>query len=82
MTASADGFRGLVTIVSYDLMSKMAEEAQKKKFNVIIADEAHYLKSADTKRVKVPCVAHQVLLLAHSLVRRYCHFSALQSGCV
>jgi hypothetical protein len=60
VSASADGLRGLICIVSYDLMSKMADEAQKKNYRVVIADEAHYLKSGDTKRVKVLAVRYSL----------------------
>jgi SWI/SNF-related matrix-associated actin-dependent regulator 1 of chromatin subfamily A len=38
--------------MSYDLASRKSEEIQKRKFNCVIADEAHYLKSRDAKRSK------------------------------
>eukprot|EP00042_Codosiga_hollandica_P033071 m.216584 g.216584 ORF g.216584 m.216584 type:complete len:759 (+) comp54103_c0_seq10:278-2554(+) len=53
VTSSSQGFRGLVSIVSYDLMSRMGEEATKKKFKIIIADESHFFKDTSTKRAKV-----------------------------
>lgn len=36
--------------MSYDLASKMGEDLETLKFKVCIADEAHYLKSRDSKR--------------------------------
>lgn len=38
--------------MSYDLATKKCEEIEKKNFKVCIADEAHYLKSRDSKRSK------------------------------
>ena len=37
-------------VISYDLSVRMVEKIIKKKFNYIIADEAHYLKSRTAKR--------------------------------
>ena len=39
-----------IFIFSYDLATKKYEEIEKKNFKAIIADEAHYLKSRDSKR--------------------------------
>ncbi|KAJ8680973.1 hypothetical protein QAD02_016760 [Eretmocerus hayati] len=41
-----------VTIVSYDLLSRRADEFAARKFGVVICDESHYLKSAKTQRTK------------------------------
>jgi SWI/SNF-related matrix-associated actin-dependent regulator of chromatin subfamily A-like protein 1 len=38
------------TIVSYALASRMNSLIKRMKFNIVIADEAHYLKSRDSKR--------------------------------
>jgi hypothetical protein len=35
------------TVISYDLMGRMAEALSERNFNMIIADEAHYLKNRD-----------------------------------
>jgi SWI/SNF-related matrix-associated actin-dependent regulator 1 of chromatin subfamily A len=40
-------------IISYDLCLRMEKKLQDKEFNFIIADEAHYLKSRDSKRAKL-----------------------------
>jgi SWI/SNF-related matrix-associated actin-dependent regulator 1 of chromatin subfamily A len=40
------------TIISYSLAKKMAELIQKLKYQIVIADEAHYLKSRESKRSK------------------------------
>ena len=42
-----------VFIFSYDLATKRADEIQSKGFKVCIADEAHYLKSRDSKRAQL-----------------------------
>ena len=42
-----------IFILSYDLASRRHEELSRLKFNSAIADEAHYLKSFDSKRSKV-----------------------------
>ncbi len=39
-----------VFIFSYDLAMRRHEEIEKRNFKAIIADEAHYLKSRDSKR--------------------------------
>ena len=39
-----------IFIFSYDLATKRAAEIEKRGFKVCIADEAHYLKSRDSKR--------------------------------
>ena len=54
-------------IMSYDLTLKLEQKIIDKKFNFIIADEAHYLKSPDAKRTKclLPIIqkSKRVLLL-------------------
>ena len=54
-------------IMSYDLTIKLEQKITDKKFNFIIADEAHYLKSPDAKRTKclIPIIqkSKRVLLL-------------------
>ena len=54
-------------IMSYDLTIKLEQKIIDKKFNFIIADEAHYLKSPDAKRTKclIPIIqkSKRVLLL-------------------
>ena len=54
-------------IISYDLTIKIEQAIIDKKFNFIIADEAHYLKSPDAKRTKclVPIIqkSKRILLL-------------------
>lgn len=42
-----------IFIISYDLATRRYQELESKKFNACIADEAHYLKSWDSKRSKV-----------------------------
>eukprot|EP00731_Ephydatia_muelleri_P007759 Em0004g97a len=44
--------RGLVNIISYDLLSRLAPEVQGKQFKAVIADECHFLKSTKTVRTK------------------------------
>jgi SWI/SNF-related matrix-associated actin-dependent regulator 1 of chromatin subfamily A len=39
-----------IFIISYDLASRRSEEIEKRNFQAVIADEAHYLKSKDAKR--------------------------------
>ena len=39
-----------IFIISYDLATRKADELTAKSFNACIADEAHYLKSHDSKR--------------------------------
>ena len=39
-----------IVIVSYDLLSRMQGKLEEQKFKVCVADEAHYLKSKDSKR--------------------------------
>ena len=52
IVSSKDHWRpsALIYIMSYDLASKMGEDLETLKFKVCIADEAHYLKSRDSKR--------------------------------
>lgn len=42
-----------VYILSYDLATKKADDIARMEFKTIICDEAHYLKSRDTKRSKL-----------------------------
>ena len=42
-----------VYIMSYDLAKNVQDKLEKMEFKVVIADEAHYLKSRDAKRTKV-----------------------------
>jgi SWI/SNF-related matrix-associated actin-dependent regulator 1 of chromatin subfamily A len=55
-------------IISYDLSIRMADKIEEKNFQFAIADEAHYLKSRDSKRSKlmVPILqkCKRVLLLS------------------
>ncbi|ORX87504.1 hypothetical protein BCR32DRAFT_264267 [Anaeromyces robustus] len=46
-----------IIIASYDLISRkgMDEQIKKAKFNVVVADESHYLKNKDAKRTKIIC---------------------------
>ncbi|XP_024398738.1 uncharacterized protein [Physcomitrium patens] len=46
---------GLFNIVSYDLVTKLADAISEAQFKIIIADEAHYLKNAQAKRTNA-CV--------------------------
>ncbi|KAH7428525.1 hypothetical protein KP509_09G005400 [Ceratopteris richardii] len=46
---------GLFNIVSYELVSKLQNEIAEVDFQVIIADEAHYMKNAQAKRT-LACV--------------------------
>ncbi len=41
-----------VNIISYDLVPKYADKIEKQNFQVIIADESHYLKNEDALRTK------------------------------
>jgi len=41
-----------VTIVSYDLATKLVVEIKQKRFNIIIADESHFLKNHQAARTK------------------------------
>ena len=57
----------LIHIISYNLASKLKAEVENREFGVVIADEAHYLKSRESKRSQtlVPIImkAKRVLLL-------------------
>ncbi|ORX43772.1 hypothetical protein BCR36DRAFT_303036 [Piromyces finnis] len=46
-----------IVILSYDIISRKGIEDQIKsiKFNVVVADESHYLKNKDAKRTKIIC---------------------------
>jgi SNF2 family DNA or RNA helicase len=39
-----------VFIMSYELSTKLVSEIERKKISFVICDEAHYLKSAESKR--------------------------------
>jgi SWI/SNF-related matrix-associated actin-dependent regulator 1 of chromatin subfamily A len=56
-----------VTIISYDLFSKLSYDIRQQGFKVVIADESHYLKNGQAKRTMaiVPAVRqakHAILL--------------------
>eukprot|EP00898_Chlorokybus_atmophyticus_P003073 jgi/Chlat1/3767/Chrsp259S03908 len=51
-TASDCTLDGLVNIMSYDLVTKLSEEIQRRNFKVVIADESHYLKNRSAKRTE------------------------------
>ena len=57
-----------IFIMSYDLATRRWNDLQQKQFRAIIADEAHYLKSRDSKRSKnlIPILqsAKRVVLLS------------------
>jgi len=40
----------LIYIISYDIGAKRVNELKEKKFKIAIGDEAHLLKSLDSKR--------------------------------
>jgi SWI/SNF-related matrix-associated actin-dependent regulator of chromatin subfamily A-like protein 1 len=46
-------YKASFTIVSYTLACKMGELIRRMKFQIVIADEAHYLKSRDSQRSKM-----------------------------
>ena len=50
MLSGADGIRGRVCIISYDLVHKHRDALLAAHFQLVICDEAHYLKSIDAKR--------------------------------
>ena len=41
-----------IVIMSYSLLDKMADKLKRRNFNVIIADESHYLKNSKARRTK------------------------------
>jgi superfamily II DNA or RNA helicase len=41
-----------ITIINYDIVSKHAETLRSQQWDMIIADEAHYMKSPDAKRTQ------------------------------
>jgi SWI/SNF-related matrix-associated actin-dependent regulator of chromatin subfamily A-like protein 1 len=41
-----------IVIMSYSLLDKMAEKLKNRGFNIIIADESHYLKNSKARRTK------------------------------
>lgn len=49
-----------VTIISYDLFAKLSHDIRQRNFQVVIADESHYLKNGQAKRTLaiVPVVRH------------------------
>jgi len=52
-----------IVIINYDLVSRgnMIEQIQKAKFNVIVADESHYLKNKDVIKYIYICIYTYVL---------------------
>jgi hypothetical protein len=42
-----------VTIVSYDLVSKLTAQLNRQRFKIIVCDESHYIKNSDAKRSQV-----------------------------
>lgn len=46
---------GCFNIISYDLVSKLQDEIVQAEFEIVIADEAHYMKNAQAKR-SLACV--------------------------
>ncbi len=38
-----------ITIISYDLLSKVSEQAEGQKFKVVLLDEAHYIKNLQAR---------------------------------
>ena len=68
-SSGKDGFikDAKIYIFSYELATKMSESIDHMEFKIVIADEAHYLKSKDAKRSKLllPILtkAKRVLLL-------------------
>ncbi|GFO17797.1 swi/snf-related matrix-associated actin-dependent regulator of chromatin subfamily a-like protein 1 [Plakobranchus ocellatus] len=67
-SSKASATCGLVNILSYDLLSKKAQELKKQQFKIIIMDESHFLKNYKTVRTKaaMPLLmsAKRVLLLS------------------
>uniref|UniRef100_A0A3B4ZBX5 SWI/SNF-related matrix-associated actin-dependent regulator of chromatin subfamily A-like protein 1 n=1 Tax=Stegastes partitus TaxID=144197 RepID=A0A3B4ZBX5_9TELE len=59
---------GLISIISYDLLSRMEKQQQGKPFNVLIMDECHFLKNMKTARCKAALpllkAAKRVILLS------------------
>ncbi|KAM4730927.1 SWI/SNF-related matrix-associated actin-dependent regulator of chromatin subfamily A-like protein 1 [Anableps anableps] len=59
---------GLVTIISYDLLSRMDKQHPGPPFNVLIMDESHFLKNIKTARCKAALpllkAAKRVILLS------------------
>lgn len=59
---------GDINIVSYDIATKISSILFKKRFKVVILDECHYIKNAETKRAKelIPILiqAERTLLLS------------------
>ncbi|KAL7714993.1 Non-specific serine/threonine protein kinase [Entamoeba marina] len=68
---------GNVIIVSYEIASKHSKFISDKKFNVVIADECHYLKNSQSKRCRelLPILLnsnHTILLSGTALLSRPC----------
>ncbi len=61
------GFKSTPTVLSYERASNQVEELAKKKWNLVVFDEAHRLRNTDTNKVKamreVIAKADHVLLL-------------------
>ncbi|XP_031614904.1 SWI/SNF-related matrix-associated actin-dependent regulator of chromatin subfamily A-like protein 1 [Oreochromis aureus] len=59
---------GLISIISYDLLSRMDKQQPGNPFNVLIMDESHFLKNMKTARCKAALpllkVAKRVILLS------------------
>jgi len=47
--------RSPITVISYDLAARMADEIISANFQVVVCDESHYLKTATAKRSLVVC---------------------------
>ncbi|BFU23002.1 helicase, putative [Entamoeba histolytica HM-1:IMSS-B] len=66
---------GKVTIVSYEIAAKHAQEILDKQFKIVIADECHYLKNSQSKRCRelLPVLVnaeHTILLSGTALLSR------------
>uniref|UniRef100_A0AAQ5ZQL5 SWI/SNF-related matrix-associated actin-dependent regulator of chromatin subfamily A-like protein 1 n=1 Tax=Amphiprion ocellaris TaxID=80972 RepID=A0AAQ5ZQL5_AMPOC len=59
---------GLISIISYDLLSRMEKQQKGNSFNVLIMDESHFLKNMKTARCKAALpllkAAKRVILLS------------------
>ncbi len=67
VATAKESLDGLVCIISYDLARGLKEKLHAKKFQVVIADEAHYLKNGKAERtmtvVPILQAARRALLL-------------------
>ena len=79
--------RGRVNIISYDLVSRMLPAIKAQDFQVIIADESHFIKSLKAQRTKaiMPLLKnaqHRILLTGTPALSRPAElFTQLQSIC-